>query len=130
MEIFPGALDPFATAVDLSSGPPISTIALPHFLCQPAQSAIPAAICSGGVFAIISETEMPLSAPSDWYKTRYLFMAAQPIILFRSIPERAMNCFRELFKAAAESASLLQWDLPPSPERSAALPRPAAAQRP
>src|SRR5271154_2698295 len=91
MEVFPGALDPLVTVVDLSSGAPRSTIALPHFLCQPAQSAIPAAICSGGVFAIISDTDMPLSAPSDWYKTRYLFMAAQPITVFQRLPERSMK---------------------------------------
>src|SRR5271170_1098531 len=94
MELLPGTLDSFVTVVDLSSGAPRSTIALPHFLCQASQSAIPAAICSGGVFAITSDTDIPLSAPSDWYKTRYLFMAAQPITVFQRMPEGSVKCSR------------------------------------
>src|SRR5271155_5405239 len=94
MELLPGTLDSFVTVVDLSSGAPRSIIALPHFLCQASQTAIPAAICSGGVFAIISETDIPLSAPSEWYRTRYLFMPAHTIILFRRMPEGSANCLR------------------------------------
>jgi len=74
MEVLLGVPRPPATVVDLSRGAPRSTTALPDFSCQVLQAAIPAAICSGVEFANISETLIPLKAPSERYKTRYLFM--------------------------------------------------------
>ena len=46
-----------------------------HFSYHFRHIAMPAAICSDGVLAIISPTEIPPSAASDPYKTRYLLTA-------------------------------------------------------
>src|SRR5580658_7447972 len=74
MEVLLGDPEPPSTVVDLSSGAPRSTTAPPHFSCQARQAPIPASICSGVELANISETDMPLNAASDRYRTKYFFM--------------------------------------------------------
>jgi hypothetical protein len=58
------------------------------FLVPPLPCRHPAFICSGVAMASISATLGPSNAPSDWYRTRYLFKGSLPfsdLFLRRSV---------------------------------------------